>query len=73
MANDIVKAKNANEIKNGTITVGCKKTGFSNKDILDTYVLNTPTINDIQNKFDNRFYNGIFVELTGSNQIIVGG
>jgi hypothetical protein len=73
MANDILKAKTSNDIKNGTIVVGCKPTGFSDKDVLDTYVLNTPTLETIQSKFDNRFYNGIFVELTGSNQIIVGG
>jgi hypothetical protein len=29
-------------------------------------------MSDIENKYDNRFYNGIFVQLTG-NQTVIGG
>ena len=72
MANDIVKAKSANDIKNGTIVVGCKPTGFSDKDILNTYVLNTPTLNDIQSKFDARFDDPSYYYGIG-NDIVVGG
>ena len=55
MANDISKIITANPIKNGTVVVSCKKTGLSDKDLLNTYVKNTPTINDIESKYDNRF------------------
>jgi hypothetical protein len=36
------------------------------------YVKNTPTMSTIEAKYDNRFYNGIFVQLVG-NQTVVGG
>lgn len=72
MANDITKVKSANDIKNGTTVVGCKPTGFSNKDILNTYVLNTPTLNDIQSKFDARFDDPSYYYGIG-NDIVVGG
>lgn len=55
MANDITKAVSANPLKNGTLLVYCSRTGeysFS-----DTYVKNTPTITDIQSKYDDRFDN----------------
>lgn len=55
MANDISKIISANEIKNGTAIVGCKVTGLTNNDLLNTYVKNTPTISDIQDKYDDRF------------------
>jgi len=70
MANDINKAINANQIKNGTTVVTTTVTGEYST--IDTYVKNTPTINNIEAKYDNRFYNGIFVELVG-NQTVVGG
>jgi hypothetical protein len=70
MANDINKAISANQIKNGTTVVTTTVTGEYST--IDTYVKNTPTINDIEAKYDNRFYNGIFVELVG-NQTVVGG
>jgi hypothetical protein len=38
----------------------------------DRYVQEYPTISDIDNKYGYRFYNGIFVELVGS-QTVVGG
>ena len=70
MANDIQKAVSANPVKNGTMLVGTSWTG--NYSARDTYVNNTPTMDTIEDKYDNRFYNGIFVTLTG-NQTIVGG
>lgn len=53
MANDINKAISANPIKNGTLLVSCTKTGEYST--LETYVKNSPTITDIENKYDNRF------------------
>jgi hypothetical protein len=70
MANDINKAISANQIKNGTTVVTTTVAGEYST--IDTYVKNTPTINNIENKYDNRFYNGIFVQLVG-NQTVVGG
>lgn len=70
MANDINKAISGNQIKNGTIVVTTTVTGEYST--IDTYVKNTPTISDIETKYDNRFYNGIFVELVG-NQTVIGG
>lgn len=58
MANDITKAINANELKNGTLVVGCLVTGFPSSPstiVYDKYVKNTPTLTDIESKFDNRF------------------
>jgi len=53
MANDISKAINANLIKNGTTVVTTTFTGEYST--IETYVKNTPTISDIENKYDNRF------------------
>jgi hypothetical protein len=53
MANDITKAISANLLKNGTSLVSCTITGEYS--VLNTYVKNTPTITDIENKYDNRF------------------
>ena len=64
MANDINKAISANSIKNGTTIVTTTITGKYSK--LDTDVKNTPTITDIEAKYDNRFYNGIFVKVIGN-------
>lgn len=36
------------------------------------YVKEYPTIADLENKYDNRFYNGIFVQLVG-DQTLIGG
>lgn len=55
MANDITLAIGSNPIKNGTLLVQCKVTGFSTNDIYNQYVKNTPTISDIENKYDHRF------------------
>lgn len=70
MTNDIQKAISSNPIKNGTIVVTTSWTG--NYSTRDTYVKNTPTIDAIEAKYDNRFYNGIFVQLVG-NQTVIGG
>jgi hypothetical protein len=64
MANDINKAISANQIKNGTTVVTTTVTGEYST--MDTYAKNSPTINDIQAKYDNRFYNGIFVNVIAS-------
>jgi hypothetical protein len=43
--------------------VSTTRTGENSK--IDTYVLNTPVIADIESKYGNKFYNGILVELVG--------
>lgn len=53
MANDIQAAISGVVVKNGTVVVSTTFTGEYST--LDTYVKNTPTINDIENKYDNRF------------------
>ena len=53
MANDITLAISANRIKNGTSLVSCTRTGEYST--IETYVKNSPTISDIQNKYDTRF------------------
>jgi len=53
MANDINKAISANPIKNGATIASCDQLG--NTQLLNTYVSNTPTISDIQSKYDERF------------------
>lgn len=53
MANDINKAIDSNPIKNGTLVVSCTPTGEFG--LSNVYVLNTPTISDIQSKYDDRF------------------
>jgi hypothetical protein len=72
MANDIVEAIAANEIKNGSAIVACLPTGPNTNFVNNTYVNNQPNINSIQAKYDNRFYNGIFVQLVG-DQTVIGG
>ena len=67
---DITTAKSDKPLKNGTILGLTTPNGLSSE--YDFYVKNVPTIEDIYNKYGNRFYNGIFVTL-GNNQTIVGG
>jgi hypothetical protein len=55
MANDIIKSINGNDIKNGTALVGCLPTGSQENLKLNDYVVNTPTISDIQSKYDEKF------------------
>lgn len=61
MANDVQVAISGNVIKNGTALVSCTRTGEYST--INTYVKNTPTIADIESKYDTRFddpryYNG---------------
>lgn len=67
---DISKAISSNPIKNGTLVEGVTPLGI--KSTLNTYVKNTPVLSDIQSKYGNNFYNGIFVELVGG-QTVIGG
>ena len=55
MANDITLAIGSNPIKNGTLLVQCKVTGFSANDTYNQYVKNTPLLSEIESKYDNRF------------------
>jgi hypothetical protein len=70
MANDITKAISANSIKNGTLLVSCTTTGEYS--LLNTYVKNTPTISDIEAKYDNRFDDPAYYYGIG-NDTVVGG
>lgn len=53
MANDIRVVVSGQPIKNGTVVVSTTVTGEYST--LDTYVSNSPTIEEIQDKYDNRF------------------
>lgn len=53
MAIDITVAVSGNAIKNGTVVASAIPTG--EKAVLDTSVLNSPIINDIELKYENRF------------------
>lgn len=68
--NDITVAITGNPIKNGTLIDTTTKTGYYSS--YDRYVKNTPASGTIANKYGYRFYNGIFVTLTG-DQTVVGG
>jgi hypothetical protein len=57
-------------IKNGTALISCTKTGYYQT--YDRFVSNLPIIEDIQDKYGYRFYNGIFVTLT-NDQTVIGG
>jgi hypothetical protein len=70
MANDITKAISANPLKNGTALVSCTITGEYSA--LNTYVQNTPTITDIQSKYDERFDDPAYYYGIG-NETVVGG
>lgn len=72
MANDIEKAIDSNPIKNGTLLVSTKRTGPTEEDKLDTYVMNTPTITDIENKYDERFDDPSYYYGIG-NETLIGG
>jgi len=69
MANDINKAITANNIKNGSSVVTCSRTGEYS--VLNTSVKNTPTISDIESKYDNRFDDVTYYTIGTST--IVGG
>lgn len=53
MANDIQAAISGVVVKNGTSVVSCTNTGEYST--IDTYVNNSPTIADIEAKYDTRF------------------
>ena len=67
---DITKAILSNPIKNGSVVEGVTFAG--SESTLNTYVKNTPAIEDISSKYGNRFYNGIFVQLVGDTSVIGG-
>lgn len=81
---DIQASISGNAVKHGSLVMGATFTGAfaktsSGPNIVDnnllgyqTTIKNTPTISTIANKYGYRFYNGIFVELVGS-QTVVGG
>jgi hypothetical protein len=68
MANDINKVISANLIKNGTVLVSCTRTGEYS--VLNTNVKNTPTITDIENKYDNRFDDPAYYYGLGNESVI---
>lgn len=65
---DIALSKANTPIKNGTVVVSTTPKGRSDK--LDTHVSNNPTISNIQSKYGNRFYNGIFVTSLNANTVL---
>jgi hypothetical protein len=70
MANDITVAVSGQPIQNGSCVVYTNKQG--NEQSLDTYVKNTPIIEDIQDKFDERFDDPSYYYGIG-NSTVVGG
>lgn len=66
---EIEKISN-NPIKNGSVVISTTVTGKYNT--YNYYVTNTPNIENIETKYSNQFYNGIFVQLVG-NQTVIGG
>lgn len=67
MANDISVAVSGQSIKNGTLVASSTVTGEYS--VNNSNVQNTPVVGDIEDKYDNRFYNGIFVNIVGSGII----
>ena len=53
MSNDIQKANSSNSIKNGTTVVTASSTGRYS--VYNQHVKNSPTLENIQAKFDARF------------------
>jgi hypothetical protein len=51
---DIIEAKAANDIQNGTTVVTVQKTAIS-INAITTYAKTTPTITDIEDKYIDRF------------------
>lgn len=72
MANDITVAISGVAINNKRAVCSTLPTGQTAKLLVRPNFPVNLKIENIENKFDNRFYNGIFVELTG-NQVLVGG
>jgi hypothetical protein len=67
---DITTSKSDQPIKNGTLVVSATFTGKYKTN--DNAVLNVPTVGTIEDKYGYRFYNGIFVTLTGDQNVIGG-
>lgn len=65
---DVTVVNGDQPIKNGTIVGLTTPNGLSSK--YNLYVKTAPTINEIYNKYGNKFYNGIFVQLTGGATIV---
>lgn len=65
---DITTSTN-NNIKNGSSVVSCTFRGKYNTS--NIYVQNYPVIASIQQKYGNRFYNGIFVQVLNGQIAIV--
>lgn len=70
MANDINKIISANPIKNGSAMVSCTRTGQYN--VLNSYVKNSPTITDIEDKYDNRFDDPSYYYGIGGGDVLGG-
>jgi hypothetical protein len=68
MANDISKSISANAIKNGTTVTSTTFTGKYN--IYNKYVKNTPSISNIENKYDNRFDDPSYYYGIGNSNVI---
>jgi hypothetical protein len=67
---DITKSISSNNIKNGSAITTTLRTGSNT--VYNNFVKNTPTLETIQSKYGDRFYNGIFVQLVG-DQTVIGG
>ena len=70
MANDIQKALSSEPVKNGTLIVSATRTGEYS--LSNTYVKNTPTMTDIESKFDNRFDDPSYYYGIGGATIVGG-
>ena len=70
MANDISEVISANPIKNGSVVTSSTVTGRYLT--YNRFVNNNPSINDIENKYDDRFIDGLLIRFA-TNQTIVGG
>jgi len=70
MASDISEVISANPIKNGSVVTSSTVTGRYLT--YNRFVNNNPSITTIEDKYDNRFIDGLLVRLS-SNQTIVGG
>ena len=65
---DIAVINSDQPIKNGTIIGLSTPNGLCSK--YNLYSKSSPTISEIYNKYGNKFYNGIFVQLTGGATIV---
>lgn len=72
MANDITKAISENNIKNGTIIVGCPVTGNTTGLKNDVSVYTKPNIADIEAKYDDRFDDPSYYYGVGDSTIVGG-